>query len=513
MAKQELAIGMEVVQRQTKLQMKLVEVASSAEGLEVTNFAVVELPPGGTRLVGPRLSNVFKEMGFRAKIINTIIPYPSIDYRQVSLPPMSKGDLKTAIDREAKKELKFPVTELVTDYEIIGESEEKGLRRMELLVARAQSKDTEELFSMAEEFRLRFNSLTVIPAALFNLLKIRGGTGDETLAVIHAGTNKGTIIISHQGNIRFPREFPLRAGAESAEGYGHLVAETKRSLLFVKQQARGLTVKKILILGDIGQPDTLVDTMTSETGIPAEVYAPIGLDLSPLGDRVHEFRGSLPALSIPLGLAWYGPEHATLNLMAQQLAEIKKSNLAKMAVILSGAALVIILAVYYVLLLQKAKPYKGEYAQRQQELAVLRPQTSEMKEMQQERDTHGSRHAFLGKIHGPVTSWENILRTLSLSVPDDVLLQSLDIKEAAVGWLLEIRGSVTARDAATVQKGFNEFFSLLLTNPSLREAKVESLTIGPVTVAGAVGLQASKLEFAVSVRVEPKEVPGGATKG
>src|SRR3989338_1140410 len=487
MAKQEMAIGMEVVQRQAKLQMKLVEVASSAEGLEVTNFAVVELPPGGTRLVGPRLSNVLKEMGFRAKIINTIIPYPSIDYRQVSLPPMSKSDLKTAIDREAKKELKFPVTELVTDYEILGESEEKGLRRTELLIARAQSKDTEELFSMAGEFRLRFNSLTVIPAALFNLLKIRGGAGDETLAVIHAGTNKGTIIISHQGNLRFPREFPLRAGAESAEGYGHLVAETKRSLLFVKQQARGLTVKKILILGDIGQPDTLVDTMASETGIPAEVYAPIGLDLSPLGDRVHEFRGSLTALSIPLGLAWYGPEHSTLNLMAQQLAELKKSNLAKMAVILSGAALVIILAVYYVLLLQKAKPYKGEHA--------------------------GSRHAFLGKIHGPVTSWENILRTLSLSVPDDVLLQSLDIKEAAVGWLLEIRGSVTGRDAATVQKGFNEFFSLLLTNPALREAKVGSLTIGPVTVAGAGGVQASKLEFAVSVRVEPKEVPGGATKG
>ena len=165
MAKQELAIGMEVVQRQAKLQMKLVEVASSAEGLEVTNFAVVELPPGGTRLVGPRLSNVLKEMGFRAKIINTIIPYPSIDYRQVSLPPMSKSDLKTAIDREAKKELKFPVMELVTDYEIIGESEEKGLRRTELLIARAQSKDTEELFSMAGEFRLRFNSLTVIPAA------------------------------------------------------------------------------------------------------------------------------------------------------------------------------------------------------------------------------------------------------------------------------------------------------------------------------------------------------------
>ncbi|MEE9584913.1 MAG: hypothetical protein V3W51_05460 [Candidatus Brocadiales bacterium] len=509
MAKHELVAGIEIVLRQAKLQMKLVEMVSSAEGLEVTNFAVVDLPPGGMRVVGPRLQNILKEQGFGAKTINAILPYPSIDYRQVSLPPMSKANAKTAAVREARKDLKFPAAELVTDFEVVGESEEKGLRRTELLIARAQSKDMEELFSMAKESRLRLNSLTVLPAALLNLLKIRGGTEDETLAMVHASADKGTIIISHQGNLRFPREFPLMLSAVSTERDKRLVAEIKRSLLFVKQQARGLTVKKILLLGEMIQPDVLANTITSETNVPTEVYAPISLDLSPLGERVHEFRELLPTLSIPLGLAWSGPEHSRLNLMSQRLAEQKRSHLAKVVIISTCAMLIILLGAKYFFLWQKAEPYKEDYAHLKQELTSLKPQTHNMREMQKEREQYASRRAFLDKMHGPGIPWGEILRILSLSVPKEMLLESVNIEEAEVGWILKISGNVTAEDAAGAQKNFNDFFSLFLTCPSLSNGEVNSLTIGPVPASGAIGAMLSRLNFTVSVRVQPKESPGG----
>ncbi|MFQ5863070.1 MAG: pilus assembly protein PilM [Candidatus Brocadiales bacterium] len=507
MARSEPVIGMEAARGQ----MKLVEMVSSAARLEVTNFAIVELPPGGTRLIGPRLHNTLKELGFRAKTINAIIPYPSIEYRQVSLPPMSKADMKTAAGREAKKNLKFPAEELVTDYEVVGESEEKGLRRIELLLARAQSRDMEELSSMAKEFGLKFNSLTVVPAALLNLLRMRSGVRDEALAMVHIGEDNGTIIILHQGNLRFPREFPLRLGAESVELAERLVGEIKRSLLSVKQRARGLTVNKILLLGEIIQPDVLADTITSETGVHTEVYAPMGLDLSPLGERVHEFRESLSKLSIPLGLAWNGPEHSSLNLMSQQLAILRKLALAKVTVTSIGVLLAVLLAAYYILLQQKVGPYKEDHERLKRELATLRPQTRDMKEIQKERDLQGARIAFTNKMSGPTIPWSEILRTLSLSVPDEMLLHSIEVKEAEVGWTLKVSGEVKGRDAHLVKKSFNEFFSLLLTCPSLSEGKVESLTIGPVT--GARRMEASRLEFTVNARVQYKESLGGITKG
>lgn len=517
MAKNVPAIGIEVVLRHTSLQMKLVEMSSTVEGVEVTNFAIVDLPPGGLRLIGPSLRNVLKEQGFGAKVISAIIPYPSIDYRQVSLPPMSKGDLRTAGNREAGKDIKFPVEELVTDSEIVGESEEKGLHKTELLLATAQTKDIDDFFSMADEFRIKFSSLTVVPAALHNLLRLRGDTGEGTLAMVHAGTDKGTVVISHHGNLRFPREFPLRRGAEteeSSELTARLVAETKRSLLFAKQQARGLTVERILVLGDMLQPEIIANALSSETGIHAEVYAPLGLDLSPLGERVHEFRESLPVLSVALGLAWTGPEHSTLNLLAPRLTEQKKASVAKRALAATSAMLAVLLVAYYVLLLFKEAPYKEDYTLLNRELASLRPKTRDLREMQRERDMLDARRAFIGKMYGPVTPWSEILRTLSLSVPNEMLLHSVDVEEADTGWTIKINGEVTGSDAAFVQKKFRRFFSLLLTNPSLSKGEIESFVIRPVSVGGgAVGTKASKLEFTVSAHVKTKETTGGGTKG
>ncbi|MFQ5957010.1 MAG: hypothetical protein ACE5KK_04495 [Candidatus Brocadiales bacterium] len=507
MARNEPIIGLEVVSGH----MRLVEMVSSAEGLEVTNFAMVKLPPGGTRLMGPSLQNTLKEKRFRAKIINAIIPYPSIEYRQVSLPPMSKPDIKIATVREARKDLKFPADELITDAEVVGETEEKGLHKTELLLARAQTKDMEELFSMAKEFGLKFNSLTIVPAVLLNLLKMRGEAQDEALAMAYIGTDKGTVIILHQGTLRLSREFPLRQVKDHAELSGRLIGEIKRSLLFVKQRARGLTVKKMLLLAETIQTNALANTLTSETGIQTEVYAPIGLDLSPLGDRVHEFRESLSKLSIPLGLAWNGPERSRLNLMSQQFASSKKLRLTKAAVIFASVMVVLFLAAYYFLLWQTVVPYKEEYKRLQRQLASLKPQTREMEEIQQERNLQGTRFAFINKLSGPTIPWSEILRTLSLSVPEEMFLHSLEIKETEVGWILKVHGEVIGLDAALVQKRFNEFFSLFLTCPSLSDGRIESMTIGPVS--GARRVEASKVEFTVSVSVQSKESVGGITKG
>ena len=365
---------------------------------------------------------------------------------------------------------------------------------------------------MADEFHLGFSSLTVVPAAMLNLLRIKGDATDETLAMVHADTDKGTIVIFHHGNLRFPREFPLRLSVESPEWPKRLVAEIKRSLLFVKQQARGLVVNKVLILGDMVQAEAVANTIASETNIPTEVYAPLGLDLSPLGERMQEFRELLPALSIPLGLAWKGPEHSRLNLMSQRLAAQKQAKLAKMVTFLVGIALILLLAGDYFLLARRATPYTEEYNRVQGELATLRPQTREMREMQEERDALDSRIIFLAKMRGPVTSWNEILRTLSLSVPKEMLLHSLDLKETETGWTLKLSGQVVGPDAALVQKRFNDFFSLLLTCPALSGGKIESLNIAPMAVAGAIGAKVSKLEFTASTQVTPKGAPGGVTK-
>ncbi|HHT9118261.1 MAG TPA: pilus assembly protein PilM [Candidatus Hypogeohydataceae bacterium YC38] len=507
MARNEAIIGLEVTQEK----MKLVEMVTSPTGLEVTNFALVNLPPGGINLWGPRLRETLKALGFKARKFNALVAYPSMESLELALPPMSKGDMKTAMAREARKDLKFPEEEVVSDYEIVGESEEKGVRRTEVLLGRANSKDIEEFLRMSKESGLRFNTFTVVPAALLNLIRMRGSTKEETLAVVHVGTSEGTVIMLHQGTIRFPRRFPLKVGGESADMTVRLVAQVKQSLLYVKQRARGLEADKIILLGELRDTETLLAAIEAETGIKTEVYIPVGLDISSLGGRVKEFRERLSELTLALGLAWNGPERSRLNLLSKEIAELRKVFLAKIGVVSVAFIMFMLLGVKYSLLWNEVKPYKGALQRLNNELNLLRPQTQDITQAEEERNLQKLRQAFLEKIKGPEIPWHEVLRTLSLCVPEEMHLLSLKVKEAEEGWTLSIQGEVIGKDAALVQKRFSEFFSLFLTCPSAAEGKVEALAINPL--GGARYVEGSKLEFKVSLCVRCKEVTGAATKG
>src|SRR3989338_5935209 len=102
MAKAEPFIGLEV----TSKKIRLVELVTLPTGIEVTNFAVLELPQGGLKYAGSQLQSLLQEKNFHGKKVNALLYYPSIDYLQVPLPPMREADLSLAAAREAKKDLK-----------------------------------------------------------------------------------------------------------------------------------------------------------------------------------------------------------------------------------------------------------------------------------------------------------------------------------------------------------------------------------------------------------------------
>src|SRR3989338_1125509 len=254
MAKAEPFIGLEV----TSKKIRLVELVTLPTGIEVTNFATLELPQGGLKDAGPKLQSLLQGDAFRGEKVNALLSYPSLDYLQVSLPPIkSKADLSLVAAREAKKDLKSPVEELIYAYDLVGESEEKGVPKKEVLIARASTKDTKEYFQVLKAADLRFNSITVIPSVLLNLFKMSGGLKEETLAGILVGEEKGTIVILHQGNLRFPRDFPLKLTGEAGGLQVRLIAELKRSLLYLKQRVRGLEPQRIILQG-FKPPDPLL---------------------------------------------------------------------------------------------------------------------------------------------------------------------------------------------------------------------------------------------------------------
>jgi len=496
MAKAEPFIGLEV----TSKKIRLVELVTLPTGIEVTNFATLELPQGGLKDAGPKLQSLLQGEDFRGEKVNALLYYPSIDYLQVSLPPIkSKADLSLVAAREAKKDLKSPVEELIYAYELVGESEEKGVPKKEVLIARASTKDTKEYFQVLKAADLRFNSITVIPSVLLNLFKMSGGLKEETLAGILVGEEKGTIVILHQGNLRFPRDFPLKLTGEAGGLQVRLIAELKRSLLYLKQRVRGLEPQRIILLGDIDKPQEVTGALTQEVGIKTEMYLPPGLDLSPLGDRMEEFRNSLQQFILPLGLAWNGPERSELNLLAQEVQAQKMVHWAKIVVEAAALLFITLLILRFTWLWIDGRPHWKSIAGLKADLSELQPKLQEMDRVNEERRQQELKLALLGKIKGPKDGWAKILRTISLSIPPEMHLELLELRETPTDWRLKLKGQVTGANPSLTNKCFNEFFSLLLTSPDLGEVKIESDKTGSV-MKGSTSL--SQRDFAVVTKVK-----------
>jgi Tfp pilus assembly PilM family ATPase len=498
MARAEPLIGLEV----TPKKIKLVELVTKTEGIEVTNFALLDLPPGGLKAAGPMLQSFLKEKAFLGKRINALLSYPSIDYLQVLLPPMGKAELKLAALREAKKDAKLPEGELVYGHDVVGEAEEKGIPKKEVLIARASAKDVSEYLQVLKEANLYFNFLSVVPAVLLNLYKMREELKEETVALVSVGEEKGTIVILHKGGLRFPRDFPLKLTGETGGLQSRLAAELKRSLLYLKQRARGLEPQRIILLGDIGKPQEVVETLTQEVGIKTEQYLPPGLDLSPLGDRMQEFRDSLQQFIIPIGLAWNGAGRSELNLLAQEVQMLKKVRQTRVAVIATAAVFLIVIMLRLLWLWTDGKPHWQNLKKAREELALLQPKVEEIARVSEERTRQESKVAFMGKLRGPEADWEDILRTLSLIIPQEMYLELLELMETPEAWTLKLKGQVLGADVSLIHNRFKEFFSLFLTSPALAEGKVESLKIGPSEKEKEGKPPSSKLEFAVVVKVE-----------
>ncbi|HHT9131663.1 MAG TPA: hypothetical protein ACFYED_04175 [Candidatus Tripitaka californicus] len=496
MASAEPLIGLEA----TSKTIRLVELVTLPTGIEVTNFATLELPQGGLKDAGPKLQSLLQGEDFRGKKVNALLNYPSIDYLQVPLPPIkSKTHLSLAAAREAKKDLKSPVEELICAYELVGESEDKGAPKKEVLIARASTKDTKEYFRVLKEADLHFNSITVTPSVLLNLFKIRGGLKEETLAGILVGEEKGTIVILHQGNLRFPRDFPLKLTGEAGGLQARLIAELKRSLLYLKQRVRGLEPQRIILLGDINKPQEVTEALTREVGIKTEMYLPPGLDLSPLGERMEEFRDSLQQFILPLGLAWNGPERSELNLLAQEVQSQKMVGWAKMAVEAATLLFVTLLVLRFTWLWIDGHPHWKNITMLNADLSELQPKLKEMDRVNEERKQQELKLALLGKIKGPKDGWAKILRTISLNIPPEMHLELLELRETPTDWSLKLKGQVIGADASLINKRFNEFFSLLLTSPDVGEGRIESDKTSSV-MKGSTSL--SQRDFAVVTKVK-----------
>lgn len=200
-----------------KSSIKVVHLASTRKGLVIRHAGLTELPPpepeGGEDAdqgVPIVLYDIFKDNRLRRQkiAINFMGSNPVIRY--LLLPKMPKDELAEAVRWEAKKLMPLPLEEMVLDYLVIGETQERDLKRIEVLMVAGERTAILNQMESFKRINLPVTAMDVNPLALFNALKLNYRSDlDQNMVFVDIGAGKMDINISKRGVLRFTRNVQL----------------------------------------------------------------------------------------------------------------------------------------------------------------------------------------------------------------------------------------------------------------------------------------------------------------
>lgn len=191
--------------------IKLVGLEMTSKGPFLAHVGIKEIPYGEQRedptFVSEAIKALLREVGLKPGKVNLTVSDPSIHIRRITLPSMPKSELREAVRWEMKSHLPFPVESAQIDYLILGESTDKDLKRLDLIVVACPRQLIDRSLAIAEGAGLRPIHLGVGPFALWNLLlTIDRIEKEEVIGLVDLGAEKTGIYLFQEGILQFSRE-------------------------------------------------------------------------------------------------------------------------------------------------------------------------------------------------------------------------------------------------------------------------------------------------------------------
>lgn len=291
-------------------------------GLLPPKCALQEISPAGdvpARLQG--IQTVLRELSAEKKPVLSAVGGPGTVLRPVTVPKMTREELKTSLHFEAEKYIPFKLEECFIDSAIL--RDQPG-GRMEVFIAAARKEIVQGHLDLLAAAGVTPQAVDLEPIALANgweLSPPAGGT-DQPTGLLHAGA-RGTILNFFAGAaLQFSREIPIggdlftrhiadglrvdvseaeRIKCRPGERLGEIRtllqpvweewgAQCRASLDFYENQY-GRRVERLFFSGGSALLSGLTEWMGETSGLPVQVWDPLSMG---------------PRLAAALGLAARG---------------------------------------------------------------------------------------------------------------------------------------------------------------------------------------------------------------
>jgi Tfp pilus assembly PilM family ATPase len=160
-------------------------------------------PPGSAGFIGflrDRLREFCKAAG--QVEIWTLISSAKAELWNINIPRVPKKQVVDAVYWSVKKEKQFDESEFVLDFEVIGDTAEKGVPKLAVTVYLAPRKQVEEMTALFAKAGYKLHGVTIAPIAIQTLFRSNWvQTNAGTYANLYVGRNWSRIDIFNKGNL------------------------------------------------------------------------------------------------------------------------------------------------------------------------------------------------------------------------------------------------------------------------------------------------------------------------
>lgn len=196
--------------------IKAIQMRRKGDSLRVVSLAIAEVPTEVQEEADPYIKNdllahtikeLLYENSIKSKHVVTAIAGDAVIVRYVKLPFMTEDELKNVISYEAEQYIPLAIDQVVLDFEVLGELEEDGQRKIEVLLVAAKEEIIELHINLIKQAGLTPAVIDVDSFALQNAYEFNHGIQEgETIALINIGAKLTTINIIENGITHLTRD-------------------------------------------------------------------------------------------------------------------------------------------------------------------------------------------------------------------------------------------------------------------------------------------------------------------
>jgi len=494
------------------------------------------------------LSSMMGEKEIKKAQFYASISSSKVCIRVVNLPVIPQNELYQAVGAKVRKYVSPDLEKVVFNFKVLGETQEKGSKKLEVIFVAVQKSSFNNYFRIFESINV---DPTVITASCFSLSNIIRETGLDSqrasLMLLNIENQESDLTVYKRGKFVFTRNIPIgvKNFTDILEQESHRLLQkvddvnaiwvpgkqldneaekqdspSNKILELLQAEARALCkeieltsnhyyqvthgekINKCIILGEGSQISGLVTFLQDNAGVTFDTLK-IGHDkIQIAADKKEEFDKNMIVYSQALGVLWTGPQD--INLATQFKPEIKKGIRPETLVTFLKSNVVFVGFVGLGLIILALMKGIGLYYQVQidsckSKLEKLREQKFKIIDINRKMDVLNFKRSLYVQLKKQYPAYHYIITEIFQSIPSGrITLDNLvfETRDARGGPIFTIEGSVIGLDVSRTEV---TQFVLMLEETGLFE-DISHSTKDDIYERGEEGTEAEIIKFTINGR-------------